>query len=109
MHMGHVIPFAMTKYLQDVFGVALVVQMTDDEKFMWKRDTIPHVRDAYSMTRDNARDIIAMGFDPQKTFIFSDLHYVGHMWPNVCSISRLISANQVKGEIERETKRKKEV
>jgi tryptophanyl-tRNA synthetase len=71
--------------------------MTDDEKFLWKRDQIPHVRDSYEMTRQNARDIIAMGFDPQKTFIFSDLHYVGHMWPNICSISRLMSGNQVKG------------
>jgi tryptophanyl-tRNA synthetase len=99
MHFGHLIPFMMTKYLQDVFGVPLVVQMTDDEKFLWKKDSkdaIGHVSDAYEMTRQNARDIIAIGFDPAKTFIFSDLHYVGHMWPNICSIARHMSGNQVK-------------
>lgn len=96
MHFGHLIPFMMTKYLQDAFGVPLVVQMTDDEKFLWKRDEIPSVKDAYRMTRENARDIIAIGFDPTKTFIFSDLHYVGHMWPNIVSIARLTSANAVK-------------
>ena len=74
----------------------LVIQMTDDEKFLWKRDAIPHVRDAFEMTRGNARDIIAIGFDPSKTFLFSNLHYVGQMWPNICSIARLISGNRVK-------------
>lgn len=96
MHFGHLIPFMMTKYLQDAFNAPLVVQMTDDEKFLWKRDTIPHVSDAYQMCRENARDIIAIGFNPTKTFIFSDLHYVGYMWPNIASIARLISGNQVK-------------
>jgi tryptophanyl-tRNA synthetase len=96
MHFGHLIPFMMTKYLQEVFNVPLVVQMTDDEKFLWKKDSIPNVKNAYQMTRQNARDIIAIGFDPAKTFIFSDLHYMGHMYPNIVSVQRLISANQVK-------------
>lgn len=94
-HFGHLIPFMMTKHLQDVFGVPLVIQMTDDEKFMWKKNEIPSVHDAYKMTRENARDIIAIGFDPSRTFIFSDLHYVGHMWPNIVSLARHTSANQV--------------
>ena len=28
----------------------------------------------------NAKDIIAMGFDLKKTFIFSNLDYIGHMY-----------------------------
>jgi predicted glycoside hydrolase/deacetylase ChbG (UPF0249 family) len=28
--------------------------------------------------------------------LMSDLHYVGHMWPNIVSIARLASANSVK-------------
>jgi hypothetical protein len=32
MHLGHLIPFIFTKYLQDAFGCCLVIQMTDDEK-----------------------------------------------------------------------------
>lgn len=79
-----------------MFGVPLVIQMTDDEKFLWKRDEIPSTHDAYEMTRQNARDIIAIGFDPTKTFIFSDLHYVGRMWANITSLARLTSANSVK-------------
>lgn len=36
LHLGHLVPFMFTKYLQDVFKCVLVVQMTDDEKFLWK-------------------------------------------------------------------------
>ncbi len=33
LHLGHLIPFMFTKYLQEAFNVPLVIQMTDDEKF----------------------------------------------------------------------------
>ena len=38
MHMGHTIPFIFTKYLQDVFDVPLVIQITDDEKYVFKEE-----------------------------------------------------------------------
>lgn len=44
MHLGHLIPFLFTKYLQDAFNVPLVVQMTDDEKFLYKDMTFEQVR-----------------------------------------------------------------
>ena len=47
--------------------------MTDDEKFLWKNITI---EEANRYTYENAKDIIACGFDPAKTFIFSDLDYM---------------------------------
>jgi len=36
MHLGHAIPFIFTQYLQRVFDVPLVIQITDDEKFIFK-------------------------------------------------------------------------
>jgi tryptophanyl-tRNA synthetase len=74
LHFGHLVPFVMTKYLQDVFNVPLVIQMTDDEKFLWKDFTLEECR---QFTRDNVKDIIAIGFDINKTFIFSNVEYVG--------------------------------
>ena len=70
---GHLIPFLFTKYLQDVFQVPLVIQMTDDEKFLLKDMSLEK---AYSLAYENAKDIIACGFDPDNTFIFSDLDYI---------------------------------
>ncbi|KAL9645586.1 hypothetical protein ABK040_000649 [Willaertia magna] len=94
MHMGHLIPFLFTKYLQDVFDVPLVIQMTDDEKFLWKDLTL---EEAHRLTYENAKDIIALGFDKNKTFIFSNLEYMGHLYPTVCQIEKSVTTSQVKG------------
>lgn len=46
----------------------------------------------------NARDIIACGFDIKKTFIYSDLKYVGgHLYMNAIEFARLLPFNQVRG------------
>ena len=51
----------------------LVIQMTDDEKFLWKE---LELEEAHHLAYENAKDIIACGFDPKKTFIFSNLDYM---------------------------------
>ncbi|EPY29066.1 tryptophanyl-tRNA synthetase [Strigomonas culicis] len=94
MHTGHLIPFMFTKWLQETFKVPLVIQMTDDEKFFFKDLTIEQVE---KMTFENMRDIIALGFDPELTFIFSDFDYVGHMYRLVARIEKAYTANQVRG------------
>eukprot|EP00730_Choanoeca_flexa_P006481 TRINITY_DN12161_c1_g1_i4.p1 TRINITY_DN12161_c1_g1~~TRINITY_DN12161_c1_g1_i4.p1 ORF type:complete len:634 (+),score=195.18 TRINITY_DN12161_c1_g1_i4:87-1988(+) len=98
MHMGHLIPFLFTKYLQDVLDVPLVIQMTDDEKFLFK----PHLTldddpetGVIAMTRENAKDIIACGFNRDKTFIFADTEYMGGaFYKNVVKIQKRVTLNQ---------------
>ncbi|KAG0705317.1 tryptophanyl-tRNA synthetase [Suillus ampliporus] len=95
IHLGHMIPFLFTKWLQDVFEVPLVIQLTDDEKFLFKHELKAEQTQQFS--RSNAKDIIAVGFDVKKTFIFSDFEYVGGpFYRNVVKISRQISYNQSK-------------
>lgn len=97
MHLGHLIPFIFTKWLQETFDVPLVIQMTDDEKFLWKDLTI---EEANRLTHQNVKDIIALGFDVNKTFIFSDLEYIGscaEFYMNMCRVQKLVTFNQVKG------------
>lgn len=62
------------RWLQEIFNVPLVIQLTDDEKYLWKDLT---VEKAYQYSLENIKDIIACGFDVNKTFIFSDLDYLG--------------------------------
>jgi len=50
-----------------------VIQLTDDEKFLWKDLQLD---ECHRLGFENAKDIIACGFDVSKTFIFSDLDYV---------------------------------
>ena len=94
LHLGHLIPFMFTKYLQDVFRCPLVVQMTDDEKFLWKD---LQLEECHRLGFENAKDIIACGFDITRTLIFSDLDYIGHMYPNILKIQKAVTYNQVKG------------
>ncbi|XP_072126660.1 tryptophan--tRNA ligase, cytoplasmic-like isoform X1 [Mobula birostris] len=97
MHVGHLIPFIFTKWLQDVFNVPLVIQLTDDEKYLWKDITLEQ---AYKYSVENAKDIIACGFDLNKTFIFSDLDYMGQspgFYHNVVKVQKHVTFNQVKG------------
>lgn len=96
LHLGHLIPFIITKWLQDAFDVPLVIQLTDDEKAMWKDLTIEA---AMKLARENAKDIIAMGFDMSKTFIFSNLDFMGKcpaMYQNIIQISKRVTLNQIR-------------
>jgi tryptophanyl-tRNA synthetase len=95
LHMGHVIPFHFTKWLQEVFDCPLVIQLTDDEKFLFKQEL--QLEDCHRLAFENAKDIIACGFNPAKTFIFSDLDYIQHMYPTILKIQKFTTYNQVKG------------
>jgi len=97
MHLGHLIPFMFTKWLQDVFDVPLVIQLTDDEKFFFKD---LKMEDCQRLAIENTKDIIALGFDVNKTFIFPDLTFMGQcpaFYQNVVRIQKCVTYNQVKG------------
>lgn len=97
MHMGHLIPFLFTKWLQDTFDVPLVIQMTDDEKYLWKDITMDEVR---RVALENVKDIISLGFDMEKTFIFCDFDYIGQcpeFYRVIVTIQKHVTFNQVKG------------
>ncbi|OBA27706.1 tryptophanyl-tRNA synthetase [Hanseniaspora valbyensis NRRL Y-1626] len=95
MHLGHMIPFIFTKWLQEVFDAPLVIELTDDEKFLFKPKLT--IEDVKKFSRDNCKDIIACGFNPENTFIFSDLEYMGGgFYENVVRISRQINGTTAK-------------
>ena len=71
VHIGHLVPWIFTKYLQDAFDAKLYFQMTDDEKFLVNPDfTLDKTR---RLAYDNALDVIAVGFDAKKTKIIMDV------------------------------------
>lgn len=95
LHLGHLVPFLFTKYLQDAFKVPLVIQLTDDEKCMWKNITVEESR---RLARENAKDIIACGFDISRTFIFCDFDYIGgNFYQNMVRIAKCVTLNQARG------------
>lgn len=89
LHLGHLIPFMFTKYLQDVFQVPLVIQLTDDEKFLFKDGLT--LDETYRLGFENAKDIIACGFNPELTFIFRDLDYIKELYPTILNIQKKVT------------------
>ncbi|KAF8369752.1 hypothetical protein HHK36_032222 [Tetracentron sinense] len=62
---------------------------------MWKNLS---VEESQRLARENAKDIIACGFDITKTFIFSDFDYVGGaFYKNMVRVSKCVTYNKVVG------------
>ncbi|KAL6897987.1 hypothetical protein ACP4OV_006583 [Aristida adscensionis] len=95
LHLGHLVPFMFAKYLQDAFKVPLVIQLTDDEKFLWMKNLT--TEETKRLARENAKDIIACGFDRDKTFIFSNFRHVGGaFYENMIKISSKVTLNSIR-------------
>lgn len=91
MHLGHAIPFIFCKYLQDTFHVPFVIQITDDEKFLCKNLSL---ESAVEYGKRNIKDIIAFGFDPDLTYIFSNFESSHLFLENILKVSKSISLNE---------------
>lgn len=88
LHLGHLLPFLVTRELQKLFDVKLVIQITDDEKFLKRDLTLEQVR---QYTEQNIKQIRALGFDPEKTFIFNDFNMTPAMYLNIIKIQSHIT------------------
>lgn len=105
MHIGHTVPFLFTKEIQEMFDVPLVIMLTDDEKYLYTRNKNNGTQkkgaaaeDFLAFAHENIKDIIALGFDPKKTFIFTDYEYIGgHFYRNTSEFESLVTMNQAKG------------
>jgi hypothetical protein len=76
-------------------SVVFMRSLLDDEKFLFKHELKPEQTHEFALK--NAKDIIAVGFKLEKTFIFSDYDYVGGpFYKNVSKISRQITLSQAK-------------
>ena len=84
LHLGHAIPFIFNQYLQQAFDLPLVIQITDDEKFVYREEF--ELENTIRMGISNIKDIIAFGFDPERTFIFSNVEYIQKLYPNVLKV-----------------------
>lgn len=95
LHLGHMVPFIFNRWLQEAFDVPIVIQITDDEKFLYRPElTLENVQ---YFAKENIRDIIACGFDINKTFIFTDTSYIQNLYPNFLKMQKCTTMNQIEG------------
>lgn len=93
-HVGHLMPWFLTKWFQDKFGAELYFQMTDDEKFLFNRKL--SLEEVNKLSYENALDVIALGFDPKKTFIFSDIDYAKTLYREAIKVARKLTFSTTK-------------
>jgi len=91
---GHMIPWIFTKYLQDAFKAKLYFQMTDDEKFLVKRNL--SLEDARHYAYDNALDVIATGFQQDKTKLIMDVKDIAALYELALRVAKLTTFSTAK-------------
>jgi len=94
IHIGHVMPWLFTRYLQEKFDSKLLFQLTDDEKFLQSQDRSS--QEIRNYTYENILDIIAVGFKPYKTKIIIDTKHIQHLYPIATQIAKRITFSTAK-------------
>ncbi len=93
-HIGHLVPWLFTKWLQDTFDVELYFQFPDEEKFLFK-DKLSW-QEGQQYLEENMLDVIALGFDPKKTHFIIDSKHADIMYPEACKVAKKITFSTVK-------------
>jgi tryptophanyl-tRNA synthetase len=93
IHLGHISVWRFVKWLQEKFDTELWFQFTDDEKFLFKDKSYEEIQE---WTYENMLDIIALGFDPQKTHFLVDTKHAGIMYPEAIKVAKKITFSTIK-------------
>lgn len=93
-HLGHMIPWLLTRWLQQQLKIPLYFQLTDDEKYAFKNDL--SLEEAKNYALENALDIIALGFTPKELRIVIDTDLAGVMYPQALRVGKRITFSTVK-------------
>ncbi len=93
IHMGHAMVWLFTKWLQDTLDVELWFQFTDDEKFLFKDKSYEEIQ---KVLHENMLDVIALGFNPEKTHFLIDTKHASLMYPEAIKVAKKITFSTVK-------------
>ncbi|MBU4246579.1 MAG: tryptophan--tRNA ligase [Nanoarchaeota archaeon] len=94
IHIGHLISFIFAKWLQDKFKVNYYIQIPDEEKFLFKQNL--NWEDMQNRAMENALHLAALGFDPDRTFMFRNTEYIKQMYPIAMKVAKKVNYSTVK-------------
>jgi len=94
VHLGHLIPWILCKWLQDKFDVNVYFQLTDDEKFLVKKDL--SLEDTKKLAYENALDFIALGFKSDKTKILINTKNANKLYPIALQVAKKLTFSTAK-------------
>jgi tryptophanyl-tRNA synthetase len=94
MHIGHLLPFVLLKWLQEKFHAEVLIQIPDEEKFLAKKGLT--LEGVHELAIDDALNILALGFKPKRTKIFFDTEYASTLYKHAVRVARHITFSTVK-------------
>lgn len=97
VHIGHLVPWIFTKHLQEKFETRLYFQMTDDEKFVVE-DKLK-LEEASNFGYENALDLIALGFEPEDTFIIFDVKDIGFLYDIALEVAKRVTLSTARATL----------
>jgi len=94
VHIGHLVPWIFTKYLQEKFKTKLYFQMTDDEKFVIEQNL--NLQQTKKFAYENALDLIALGYDSTDTSIIFDVEDIALLYDIALQVAKRITFSTAK-------------
>ncbi|MFX1485325.1 MAG: tryptophan--tRNA ligase [Promethearchaeota archaeon] len=93
-HIGHLPTWMFTKWMQDRFDTRLYFQMTNDEKFLFEPKL--NLDDVRRFTYENTLDLLALGFEPENTYIIQDLEHIELMYEIAVQVAKKVTFSSAK-------------
>ena len=93
VHIGHLVPWMFTKWMQEKFETRLYFQLTNDEKFFF--DDISY-EDVHRFTYENTLDLLALGFEPENTFLIDDINNIDLLYPLGVQVAKKVTFSTAK-------------
>ncbi len=96
MTIAHLLPFIMAQWLQEKFDAEVLIQIPDEEKFLAKRDMKLTLEQTHDLAYQDALDIAALGFKPEKTKMFLNTEYASVVYKQAVRVSKYLTFSIVK-------------
>ena len=93
IHIGHKAVFDTNLFFQREYGVPVFIPISDDESYVSKK--VESQAEAFKNAQLLAKDVLALGFDPKKTFIIIDQIFT-NIYNLAIKLSRHITMSEVK-------------
>ncbi|MFC3959385.1 tryptophan--tRNA ligase [Halovivax cerinus] len=88
LHLGHVLPLYVAKRFQDETGATVYLPFSDDEKLLSRDLSFEEIGE---YTRENLRDVLAVGFDPDRTRIVIDTADADVIYPVAVTLAERLT------------------
>ena len=93
LHLGHKVVFDTNLYFQKKYGVPVFIPISDDESYLAGK--VDSQEKSLEYSRELAKELLAYGFDPHKTFFIIDQVYT-NIYNLAIKLSKKVNLSEIK-------------